>query len=110
MGIEGRKQAKEKHRREEDFKVTNGARRKKYVNFKRGPQTDYNEMATPSPDQLDNPRLQQILGEEDILEGEHTFVGVGRGSPVPDYDEVIIEQPRDLERQNETDTGEGGFE
>ena len=106
MGIEGRKQAKEELRQEEDIKVTNGTRRKKYVNIRRGPQTDYKEMATPSPDQLNKPRFQEILGVGDSLEGEHSSVGAGRGSPVSDYD-VIIEQPRDFENENEADTGEG---
>ena len=42
----------------------------------------------------------------DSLEGEHSSVGVGRESPVSD-DDVIIEQPRDFDNENEADTREG---
>ena len=106
MGIEGRKQAKEKLRQEDKLKGTKEARRM-YVNIRREPQTDcMKEMASStSQDQFENPRLQQSLGEGDILKGECTFVGEGRGSPVFD---ASVEQPQEIEPENmyQLDTGD----
>ena len=98
MGIEGRKQAKEKLRQEDKLKGTKEARRM-YVNIRREPQTDcMKEMASStSQDQFENPRLQQILGEGDILKGECTFV----------FD-ASVEQPQEIEPENmyQLDTGD----
>ena len=66
---------------------------------------EYKEMASPGPNQLDSSRFQQILRVGDSIEGENPFVGVGRGSPVSSYDDVIVEQPRDFKNEIEADTG-----
>ena len=99
MGIEGRKQAKEKIR-QVDMLMGNKEARRMYVNFRREPQTDcLKEMAsTTIQDQLENPRLQQILGEGDTKKGECTFMGKGRRSPVLD-DDASVEQPQVIEQE-----------
>ena len=110
MAIEGRKQAKEQLRQEEDFKVTKGARRMRmYVNVRRGPQTENKEMVSTNLNQLNNPQGQKSLRVGHCLEGDHSFVEVGRGSPVSDIYEVVNEQPRDCDMENvsEADTGTG---
>ena len=110
MAIEGRKQAKEQLRQEEDFKVTKGARRMRmYVNVRRGTQTENKEMVSTNLNQLNNPQGQKSLRVGHCLEGDHSFVEVGRGSPVSDIYEVVNEQPRDCDMENvsEADTGTG---
>jgi hypothetical protein len=116
MAIEGRKQAKEQLRQEEDFKMTKGAGRMRmnermYVNIRRGPQTANKEMVSTNQNQLNNPQDQKSLRGGHCLEGDHSFVGVGRGSPVSDIYEVIYEQPRDCDMENvsEADTGTGSL-
>ena len=78
-----------------------------YVNIRREPKTDcLKEMAsTTIQDKLENPQLQQILGEGDTKKGECTFVGEGRGSPVFD---ASVEQPQEIEPENmyQLDTGD----
>mgnify|MGYP006975828811 CR=1 FL=1 len=108
MGIEGRKHAKEKIR-QEDMLMGNKEPRRMYMNSRREPQTEcLKEMASTSIQvQLENPRLEQMLGEGDTKKGECTFVGEGRGSPVLD-DDASIEQPQVMEQEKgyQMDTGD----
>ena len=120
MHIEGRKQAKEQLKLEEDLKlkVTGGARRmKKYVNVRRGGgprnqsmnESEFNEKASHQ-DQLNIPQVQVNLRVGLCLEGGSSVMGEGRGSPVPrNFTEAILEQPRDFKIEKDfnftSDTG-----